>query len=48
MSQEYLDFIKKHKITNLTQMESEFLQFLVKHKLGGFEEIVKLYRICTK
>jgi len=46
-SPEYLDFIKKHGVKNLTGSESELLQVLVKHKIGGFEKIVKLYRDCV-
>lgn len=47
-SKEYLVFIQKNNIKDLTGMESELLQFLFKHKIGGFENIVKLFRDCTK
>lgn len=55
MSEEYLKFVIDHKEVldreypqRLTRNESELLQLLVKLKIGGFENIVKLYRNCIK
>lgn len=48
VSEEYIKFVKEYNIRNLTRNESELLQLLVRLKIGGFEEIVKLYRNCKK
>lgn len=44
----YEAFVAKNNIRNLTRNEDELMRLLFKQKIGGFEQIVKLYRSYTK